>query len=154
MNNFRPPAIPLSAIDPYFSIWSMSDNLYDDVTRHWTGIRNNLYGFVNVDEKTYKFMGKLYGNGIYHYEPDTIEQISAEVLPLKTVYTFRNTEIELRLTFFSPALPDDLYLLSRPVSYIVYDIKSVDGKNHNIEINLDDSQVSKAIILNENIQFL
>lgn len=136
MDNFRPPAIPLATIDPYFSIWSMTDNLYDDVTRHWTGIRNNLYGFITIDGDIYKFMGKLYGNGIYHYEPDVIEQINVKVLPLKTVYTFRNNLVELTLTFMSPCLPDDLHLLSRPVSYIVYDIKSMDGVEHDIEINI------------------
>lgn len=54
----RAPAVPLITIDPYSSCWSMSDNLYDDVTRHWTGTEFPLLGVVSVDGTEYRFMGK------------------------------------------------------------------------------------------------
>ncbi len=54
----RAPAVPLVTLDPYSSCWSMADNLYDDVTRHWTGTEFPLIGVVSVDGDEYRFMGR------------------------------------------------------------------------------------------------
>jgi hypothetical protein len=53
------PAYPLITHDPYFSIWSFSDQLNTSTTRHWTGNDQSLLGFIKVDQKTYQFLGQL-----------------------------------------------------------------------------------------------
>ena len=60
--------------------------------------------------------------------------ISSRVTPLSTVYVFRVAGVQLTLTFTSPLLPDDLDILSTPISYITYDAVSVDGIKHDITV--------------------
>ncbi|MBT1701803.1 glutaminase family protein [Chryseosolibacter indicus] len=55
----RAPAYPLVTIDPYTSAWAFSDNLYDDVVRHWTGKPHSLIGVIRVDGTSYRFLGKV-----------------------------------------------------------------------------------------------
>lgn len=63
-NTFRPVAVPLLTIDPYFSCWSFTDKLYDENTMHWTEGRHELTGLIKVDGQTYRFMGVTTGDTI------------------------------------------------------------------------------------------
>lgn len=56
-NSLRAPAYPLITMDPYISTWSFTDNLYDDVPKHWTKAKRSLTGAIRVDGVTYRFMG-------------------------------------------------------------------------------------------------
>ncbi len=128
---FRPPAVPLVACDPYFSIWSFNDNLNDATTRHWTGTDHPMTSLVNVDGKAFRIMGG---------EPSDVpamEQTSVKVLPTKTIYNFAGAGVNVELTFLQAALPDDIDLLSRPVVYVTYNVTATDGEAHKVSVYFD-----------------
>lgn len=64
----------------------------------------------------------------------TAEQKAVNVQATQTYYTFTCGNVELNLTFMAPLLMDDLNLISRPVNYISYDITSLDGNEHDVQI--------------------
>ncbi|WP_428655023.1 glutaminase domain-containing protein [Runella sp.] len=78
--SLRPPAYPLITHDPYFSIWSTTDQLTEGPTRHWTGRPHSLEGIVRVDGKAYQFLGA----------PPTVYQAllpTGETKPYEALYT-------------------------------------------------------------------
>src|SRR5215471_11781206 len=78
----RPPAVPLVTHDPYFSIWSMADQLNADGTRHWTGKPGSLTAFARIDGKTYRIMGRE------RQQTAALPQTRLTVLPTHTIYEF------------------------------------------------------------------
>ena len=127
-NDLRPPAVPLVATDPYFSVWSRADRLNDADTTHWTGKSQRLVSTVTVDGRTYRLMGA---------DPATppMPQVGmAEVTPTRTIYRFRGAGVALTLTFMTPALPESMDLLSRPVTYLTWSVKPADGSAHRVAL--------------------
>lgn len=57
-SDFRPPAYPLITVDPYFSIWSFQDELYNGPTYHWTEKPHSLQGIIRVDGESMYFLGQ------------------------------------------------------------------------------------------------
>ena len=64
-------------------------------------------------------------------------QKSVHVLPTQTYYTFTCGPVELDLIFTSPLLTDDLERMSTPVNYISYQVRPVDGKEHEVQIYME-----------------
>jgi hypothetical protein len=128
---FRPPAVPLVTHDPYFSIWSPADRLTDAWPTHWTGKRHSLSSMVRVDGKAFRLMGPEPA------EAAPMPQVGLDVFPTRTIYRFLGEGVELTLTFLTPALPRDLDVLSRPVTYIVWEARSADGKGHDVSAYFD-----------------
>jgi len=62
------------------------------------------------------------------------QQKSVVVKATQTLYTFTCGKVDLSLTFTSPLLPDDLDLLSRPVSYVTTSVQSNDGQAHAVQV--------------------
>ena len=65
---------------------------------------------------------------------NTATQKDVNVQATNTYYTFECGNVELKLTFLAPFMMDNLDLMSRPVNYISYDVRSLDGKEHDVQI--------------------
>jgi hypothetical protein len=132
-DNLRPPATPLVTHDPYFSVWSATDGLAESETRHWTGTPHPLHAAVRIDGKPYRTMG----TALRRTPTEPLAQKGLQVLPTRTIYEFEGAGIQLTFTFLTPALPKDLDVLARPATYLIWDVRSVDGAPHQVELYFD-----------------
>lgn len=128
---FRPPAVPLITMDPYFSIWSFHDRLTDDWAKHWTGTTQGLCGLIRIDGQTRRLMGRA------PKEVEPLPQTGLLVMPTQTHYTFAGQGVAVKMTFTSPLLPHELNTLARPAGYLTWQVWSTDGKEHDISLYFD-----------------
>lgn len=135
----RPPSVPLITIDPFFSVWSPCDTLHGADTTHWTGFPNTILATAEIDGRSYRLIGKKRSA-----ELSSMRQISRDVDALTTTYVFEEAGVRLTLLFTSPLLLDDLYLLTRPVSYLEIRREVTDRKRHTVMLHL---AVSEQICL-------
>jgi len=131
MITLRAPAYPLITSDPYFNVWSMGDYLNQDETRHWTGKIQTIRGTVSIDGVEYLFMGD--GKKA---ELPTMQQTAIYTDAFSTVYEFEAAGVRLKAAFTSPVLPNDLDLISRPVSYLHVSAEALDLKEHELLVQI------------------
>jgi hypothetical protein len=143
--SFRPPAVPLVTFDPYLSIWSEADHLTDKNTVHWTHQQQSLASLIRVDDKAYRLMGA---------DPKDVpafKQISVKVTPTRSIYEFEDAGVKVTLTFMTAALPHDLNIFSRPLSYITWDVRSTDGTAHEVSVY---NSTSSELVVNKTSELI
>jgi hypothetical protein len=132
-SGFRPPAVPLVTCNPYFSVWSFADRLTYDATRHWTGSKQELHSLLRIDGRAWRIMGDE------RRDIQPMPQTSLRVLPTRTIYEFEGGGVRITLTFLTPLLPSDLDLMSWPVTYLSWEARSLDGKEHQVSVEYDNT---------------
>ena len=129
--DLRLPAVPLLTNNPYFSVWSFSNHPGEDWPRHWTGSIQALLCFAKIDGRGYRLLGHS------HQGIPVMSLKKTEVLPTRTIYTFEEAGVRIRMTFTCPLLPDDLVLLSEALTYVTWQMEPIDGKSHGLNVYFD-----------------
>lgn len=99
---------------------------------------HNTTGGAYTDFGLYKTLKPKAGN------VQQARQKSVDVLATNTYYTFECGPVELDVVFTAPMLIDDYDLLSAPVNYISYQVRSTDGKPHEAQLLMTASPLLAA----------
>lgn len=124
----RLPAIPLLASDPYLSIWMPADTMTQTDACHWSGPAKPIRGVLTVDGAACRFLGA-------GPEPEA-DLTELKVTATRTCFTSEFSGVRLETCFASPALPQDLDLLSMPVTLVTLSAVSLDGAEHDVRVKL------------------
>ena len=124
----RLPAIPLVASDPYLSIWMPADTMTQTDTCHWSGPAKPIRGVLTVDGAACRFLGE-------GAEPEAA-LTELKVTATRTRFVSEFGGVQFETTFATPALPDDLDLLSMPLTLVTFSAKATDGKAHDVQVKL------------------
>ena len=124
----RLPAIPLLASDPYLSIWMPADTMTQTDACHWSGPAKPIRGVLTVDGAARRFLGA-------GPEPEA-DLTELKVTATRTCFTSEFAGVRLETCFASPALPQDLDLLSMPVTLVTLSAVSLDGAEHDVRVKL------------------
>lgn len=79
-------------------------------------------------------------------------QRSVKITATQTKYDFACGPVDLRLEFVSPLLMNDLDVLSRPVSYVNYEVFSKDKQTHDVEIYFEATPEWAVNELNQEVE--
>ncbi len=122
------PAVPLFTHDPFFSYWDCGVLPTADVVRHWSGAEKNLKGMIEIDGRMLRFIGR---GG-----KRPMALVSETVTPLSSLYRYEELGVSLTVKYTSPLLPDDLDILSTPVSFVEFAVDFTDRRAHQVKLSL------------------
>lgn len=129
--DLRAPSVPLVVHDPYFSIWSPFDKPADGNPTHWTGREWPISSYVSIDGTPYRLLGKR------PEQAPPLPWTRTEVTPTRTTFSYANDHVAVELQFLTPLLPAELEVLARPVTYVIWNATSRDGKPHKMEASFE-----------------
>jgi hypothetical protein len=102
-----------------------------------------MCGIIRIDGRSLRFMG------IQPSELPALEQTNVTVMATTTTYEFQGHGIALGVEFLSPLLPNDLDILTQPVTYVTCTLCATDGNEHCVGIYFDNTA---ELVVNENDQ--
>lgn len=137
---FRPPSVPIVSCDPFFSIWSPSENPTDADTEIWFGAKQPIRILVDLDGVTYRIMG-----GKAEVDPrgrvDDVPALTCtkcEVRPLTSVFWFSDgAGRTVSLECMTAKFVDELDVFSRPVAY--FTVKTVGARRVQVKASISPS---------------
>ena len=155
----RPPSVPIIVQDPYISLWSPHNNLYDGSITHWNGGLIQFTGFIIIDNICYRWMGK----DDFAQCPNTMNQVSLNINALSTDYSFNDpsNKVQLNISFITPSILNatksslltDIEWLSLPITFLKFKIKSTDKMSHNVALYFDIFGELPAVSFSEYLQW-
>jgi len=131
----RPPAVPLAVRSPYLSTWLAADVPSGHWPTFWTGRVTAMTGIAVIDGTPYLFFGAP--NVPDHPLPRGLVQRSLQLTATRSLFVLEGGGVRLNLTFLSPVEPGDLKRQSIPMSYVTAEVRSVDGKAHDVALYFD-----------------
>ena len=137
---FRPPSVPIVSCDPFFSIWSPSEDPTDSDTEIWFGAKQPIRILVELDGTTYRIMG-----GKAALEPKrrgedvpALRCIGCEVRALTSVFAFSDgAGHSVSLECMTAKFTDELDVFSRPVAY--FTVKASGAKSVRVNASISPS---------------
>ena len=144
------------------NVWSASDNLTDVWPTYWDQTIKAFVGMIRVDQTALRFMGPADEDGNVPL-PNPMQQIGyPQVYPTTTIYTFQGLGVQLKLCFTTPLIfeeflgqqplnGDKFELLSRPTTYLTYQVSSIDGKPHQVALYYDNTAEISVNSVSENV---
>jgi hypothetical protein len=133
------------------SVGSIKEYAINDTIKKTLKKENNILAIHCINPRGYAWVDAGLGKQKKPTSLTKAEQLSVNVTATQTTYTFKCGGVGLTVNFLSPLIASDLDLLSRPISYIDFNVESKDGKPHQTEITF---AVSGDIAKNERKQLV